>query len=326
VTPPSWVGGIRGSTARVRPGPALPLVAFTAAALATVVVAGYGAARIDAPWSVLAGLAGLGGLALALRGFPLVAVPALLVAVVCWGFVSRSLVPDSFGDLGAVAELIAANLAFAVPLGAGLVAAIWADGRRCAQAGVAARYGDQRWFGVNRGEPEPQLPGLEQIPSARFFALPSGASSHLVAAGRRVALVGTTVWPRGEYGVEANEIVRNGRTYTPGTDEVDGAVDDLRAWAAKLAPAGAICRGYLVVHPASERLTDTVRIDIPLLEGVQVVAAGEFLELAGGFLTAEPYTVDVDVMAALAHLHEPPPESARVPEPDQEPAEGGTRR
>lgn len=304
-TPPSWLAGIRGPAVRLRPGPVLPLVAFAAAAVTVLTVTGFGAARLDAPWSVLAGLAGLGGLALVLRGFPLPAVPVLLLAMACWGFVSRSLVPGSLGDPGGLARLVAGNLAFAVPLVAGFLAGGWADGRRAARAAVDDRLGDQRWFGVNRGEPEPQLPGLEQIPSTRFFALPTGACSHLVVAGRRVALVGTTVWPRGEYSVATNEIVRNGRSFTPGTDDVDGVVDDLRSWMARLGPVGVSGRAFLVVHPASERLTDTVRIGVPLLEGVQVVAADEFLEVAGGFLAAEPHTVDVEVMAALVDLCTP---------------------
>jgi hypothetical protein len=301
-TPPSWVAGIRGTAVRVRPGYAVPLAAFVASAATTVCVVAYAAVRLDAPWSVLAGIAGLGGLALALRGFPLPAVLALLVAVACWGFVARDLVPDSWGQVGGLARLIGGNLALAVPLAAGFLAAGWVDGRRTAQAAVREALGGRRWFGVNRGDPEPQLPGLERIPSAHFFALTAGQSSHLVAAGRRVVLVATTVWPRGEYGVERNEVVRNARPYRPGTDEIDGVVDDLRTWAALLRPAGATCRAYLAVHPASERLTDRVRLALPPIEGVHVVAADDFLEAAGGFLAAEPHTIQVDVMQRLAKL------------------------
>jgi hypothetical protein len=201
-----------------------------------------------------------------------------------------------------VAALVGGNLAFAAPVVAGFAAAIWADARRAALTAVdlvVGPAGGRRWFGVNRGEPEPQLPALEQLPAVRFFALPRGQCSHLVVAGRRVALVASSVWPRGEYGVADNEITRNGRPFAPGTDEVDGTVDDLRAWAMRLAPAGAVCRAFLVVHPASGRLTDAVRLDVPVLEGVQVVAAAEFVEAAGGFLAAEAHTLSVPVLEPL---------------------------
>ena len=305
-TPPSWLGAVKSPRVVARPGPVLPFVVFGAAALAWVVVVGYGAVRVDAAWSLLAALLGLGGLALVVRGFPLPAVPALLASVACWAFVARSWVPDSGGDLGGLATLVTGNLAFAVPMVLGYLAAIWADGRRAALAAVTAGLGGRRWFGVNVGDPEPQLPALEQVPSTRFFALPKGPCSHLVVAGRRAALVGTTVWPRGEYGVDGNEVVRNGRPFAPGTDEVDGTVDDLRRWARRLAPVGATCRAFLTVHPASGRLTDTVRVNLPAVEGVQVVAADEFVETVGAFLAADANTISVDVMGELADLYADP--------------------
>jgi len=303
-TPPSWLASIRRTRTVVRPGVAVPFTAVVVAAALLAGVAGHGTTRLDAAWSVLAGVAGLTGMALALAGLPLPGGAALLAAVACWGFVTRSLVPeslvpDSFGELGGVAAFVAGNLAFAVPLVAGFVAAGWTDGRRVASAGVRAAVGARRWFGVNRGEPEPQLPALEQIPAARFFALPGGRCSHLVTAGRRVALVGATVWPRGEYSVVGNEIARNGRAFRPGTDDVDGVVDDLRAWAERLGPAGATCRAFLVVHQASERLTDTVRLAVPVIGGVQVVTAADFVEAAGAFFAAEPNTLSIPVLEPL---------------------------
>jgi hypothetical protein len=281
----------------------LPTVVFGVAVVLWVLVVGYGAVRLDAAWSGLAAAGGLGGLALVLRGFPLPAVPAFLVAVACWAFVARGWVPPSLGDAGGVAVLIAGNLAFAVPLVLGCLAAIWVDGRRTVIGTVTAGLGGRRWFGVNRGDPEPQLPALEQVPSARFFALPSGSCSHLVVAGRRAALVGTTVWPRGEFTAGRGTVLRNGRPFVPGTDEVEGAVEDLRRWAPRLAPMGATCRAFLTVHPASGRLTDAVHVSMPPVDGVQVVTAEEFVEVVGAFLAADANTVSVDVMTELADLY-----------------------
>jgi hypothetical protein len=301
-TPPTWLGAVRSPRVVTRPGQVLPMVVLGVAAAAWVIVVGYGAVKVDAAWSVLAALLGLGGLALVVRGLPLPAAPALLASVACWAFVARAWVPESAGDLGELAGLIGGSLAFAGPLVLAYLAAIWADGRRTAVATVTATLGGRRWFGVNVGDPEPQLPALEQVPSARFFALPSGTCSHLVVAGRRAALVGTTVWPRGEFGVSGNEVVRNGRPFAPGTDEVDGVVDDLRNWAQRLAPVGATCRAFLIVHPASGRLTDAVHVTMPPVEGVQVVAADDFVETVGAFLAADANTIDVDVMGELSHL------------------------
>jgi hypothetical protein len=305
-TPPSWLAGIGPPRVALRPGQVLPLVVFGLATAVWVLVVGYGAVRLDAAWSGLAGVLGLGALALVLRGLPLPAAPVLVAAVACWAFVARGWVPGSAGDVVGALRLVGGSLAFAVPLALAAFAAAWADVRRSSRAAVVAGLRGQRWFGVNRGDPEPQLPGLEQVPSALFFALPEGQCSHLVVAGRRAALVATTVWPRGEYAVEGNRVVRNGRPYTPGTDEVDGVVDDVRNWQGSLAPAGATLRAFLVVHPASGRLTDTVHVDLPPVEGVQVIAADSFVETVGGFLAADARVIDVDVITGLAWLYEEP--------------------
>ncbi|GIJ69265.1 hypothetical protein [Virgisporangium ochraceum] len=305
-TPPSWLASVGPPRVVLRPGPVLPLVVSGVATALWVLVVGYGAVRLDPAWSALAGLLGLGALALVLRGLPLPAAPVVLAAVACWAFVARDWVPESAGDLAGAARLVAGCLAFAVPLVLAGFAAIWADGRRTARAAVEKGLGGRRWFGVNRGDPEPQLPALEQVPAALFFALPSGQSSHLVVAGRRAALVATTVWPRGEYGVEKNQVVRNGRPYSPGTDEVDGTVDDVRRWQLRLGPVGATCRAFLVVHPASGRLTDTVRVDLPPVEGVQVLAADRFVEEVGAFLAADANEIAVDVLLSLTDLYTQP--------------------
>jgi hypothetical protein len=326
VKPPSWLASIGRPQVVLRPGYVLPYAVFGVATALWVLVVGYGAIRVDTVWSGLAAVLGLAALALLVRGLPLAAVPLLLMAIACWAFVGRGWVPASAGDLPGIVRLIAGNVAFAVPLVFSCAAAVWADVRRSARAAVCAGLGGRRWFGVNRGDPEPQLPALEQVPSALFFALPEGQCSHLVVAGRRAALVATTVWPRGEYGIEGNRVMRRnsrsvaeggekGRPYAPGTDEVDGAVDDVRRWRHELAPVGVTCRAFLIVHPASGRLTDAVHIDLPAVEGVQVLPAGSFVETVGGFLAADAQVIDVDVVSELEWWYrvpaEPGPELAR---------------
>ena len=61
---------------------------------------------------------------------------------------------------------------------------------------------------------EPGITIMETVPSARFFQTAGGHCPHLVTAGRRVALVRSTVWPRGGYTVtEVGEVRRNGRSH-----------------------------------------------------------------------------------------------------------------
>ncbi|GAA0956703.1 hypothetical protein GCM10009558_074850 [Virgisporangium aurantiacum] len=61
-TPPSWLAGIGAPRVVLRPGHVLPLVVCGLAGALWVVVVGYGAIRLDAVWSGLAGLLGLGNL------------------------------------------------------------------------------------------------------------------------------------------------------------------------------------------------------------------------------------------------------------------------
>ncbi|GIJ45690.1 hypothetical protein Val02_25760 [Virgisporangium aliadipatigenens] len=302
--PPSWLPRIRRETVTARPGAFVPVGLLGVAGLAVLAITGYGVARWDLAWSLLAALAGIAALVTAARGWPLVAFAGLLVGVVCWSFVARSMVPEAW-DLAGIVRLVLGNLAYAVPTICGIVAGTWTDARRSARDSVRV-VAERRWFGLNRRESEPQLPALEKIPAARFFALPDGRCGHLVVAGRRVALVGATVWPRGEYDIGGNEVRRDGRPFAPGTDDVDAVVDDLRTWAERLTPVGATLRAFLTVHPASERPGDAVHLDIPEVEGVRVVATERFVEEAGEFLAAEPNLLSVPVLEALLPLLAPP--------------------
>jgi hypothetical protein len=307
----SWTGAVRSDRITVRPGVVAPLVAYGAAVGWCVLLAVISAVRHEWLWATPAGIAAVGGLVLAYRGFPLFGSAAVLMAMACWAFVTRSFVPGSPRDLAGLVNLAAGNLALAGPLVYGFAAAICVDGRRAGRVAVTEALADRRWFGVNRGEPEPQLPALEQLPAARFFALAQGRCAHLVVAGRRVALVASTVWPRGEYAVEESTITRNGHAYGPGTDDVDRIVDDLRYWRRRLRPTGATCAAFLVVHPANGRINERVRIWTRPVGGVHVLTAPDFAETAGGFLVPEANRLNVVVLDELADLYTPSGQSGR---------------
>jgi hypothetical protein len=135
-----------------------------------------------------------------------------------------------------------------------------------------------------------------------------------VTAGRRVALIRSTVWPRGAYtATEVGEVHRNGRTFAHGREDFNGMVTDVRAWAERLEPVASDVVGFLAVHPASDRSGDKVDLDIPRTGGVRVINAEEFVALVGEFLGAEPYRLDIALAERLGEhlpIFEPKPTDA----------------
>jgi hypothetical protein len=115
-----------------------------------------------------------------------------------------------------------------------------------------------------------------------------------------VALIRSTVWPRGAYTVaETGEVQRNGRIFVHGADDLRGAVADAGAWTERLGSAASTVTGFLVVHPSSDRPGDLVDIDVAATGGVRVITAKEFVAVAGDFLAAEPYRLDVALTERL---------------------------
>ncbi len=304
--PPSWLASI-GSTAsvRIRPGPQWPVGLCTVALLGwgvPVVLGGSAGLRVG--WVVLAAVAGIGALALALRGSPLVGLVPLALGGLAWGLATGDQTPASAGDIPGLARLVGWNLAYAVPLLLAYVAAVWVDARwhlyRKVRSGVLGR----RWWlpperaqapdGVSRQ----WLGLLEAIPSARFVVV--SAESTLVVAGRRVAVVRSVVWPAGQYTIAGDDALkRNRRAYALGGEDLAGLATDARIWSERLEASRAQCRGYLVVHPKSERPIDDIELDLPPQVRAGVLAADELVEVIGAFLASEAHWLDAPVLQRL---------------------------
>jgi hypothetical protein len=312
--PPSWQARINASRpATARPGLAVAIMLTAAPALAWLLAVAYGFDHLPLVWTLIAFLAGGGGLALAVRGFPIPGALAVLGGVLGWGLATRDLVPQAATDILGDLRLFGWNLAFATPLLLSYLGALRVDARRSAQAQVQAIADDRRY----RSATHDGLAVLEVIPSARFFAVPGKICTHLVAAGRQVTLVGTTVWPRGEYTNDQTDVLRSGRFFGPGTDDVAALMTDIRTWVKRFAETQATCRAFLVVHPASERATDEIRLALPTTEHAELVHADRIGEVIGEFLMREPYRIDVPVIQLVTGKlddHDPAP---------QEPASAG---
>jgi hypothetical protein len=290
---------------RVRPGIALPAVFTVFAALGWIAVVAYGVFRLDVLWSLVALVAGGGALALGLRGRSIVGLVPVLAGAAAWGMATVGQAPASPTDIVGDLRLVVWNALYAAPLLVAFGFATWLDATGSARDRVRAVLADRRWWGgPDAPDAEPRVAELEDIPSARFFQLTTGSCPHLITAGRRVALIRSTVWPRGAYtATAAGEVHRDGRHFIPGAGDLSGVVADVRTWIERLEPETATVAGFLVVHPASGRPGDRVEIDIPQTGGVQVVTAEEFLAAADGFLTAEPYRLDVALTERLGeHL------------------------
>jgi hypothetical protein len=265
----------------------------------------YGVFRFDVLWGLLSLAAGAGALALGLRGRSVIGLAPVLVGAAAWGMATGGQAPASFSDLLAVLRLIGWNVLYAVPLliayglATGTQADLWARGR------VRTALGERRWWGAaDVPDAEPRITAMEAVPAARFFQLTGGSCPHLVTAGRQVALVRSTVWPRGAYTVtQAGEVHRNGRTFAHGREDLNGVIVDARTWSERLESVATTVVGFLVVHPASDRPGDRVELDIPQTGGVRVINAEEFVAVVGDFLGAEPYRLDVALAERLGeHL------------------------
>ncbi|MFG2036733.1 hypothetical protein [Dactylosporangium sp. NPDC048998] len=298
--PPSWTAGVKSSRrVGVRP---TGIVAGALLAVATVValaVAGWGIKELSILWGAAAIAALAGVVVLTLRGFPLFAILTGVAGAVAWGVATRGRLPESWFDILGVLAFIGINLAFVVPLAGAFLSALLLDARRLSRLSIDEAVSGRRWW----GKPDDHLPRLKQleaIPSARFFALGEGGCTHLVAAGRRVALFLPTVWPHGEFTMDAaGQVLRGGRLFVPGSEDVDGLAAEIHTWREQLAKVGGAVRGYLVVAPARGDVSEDLVISVAPGEHLHLVHAHEMAEAAGRWLSAEPYHVDLHVMERL---------------------------
>ncbi|MCW2640528.1 MAG: molecular chaperone DnaJ, partial [Dactylosporangium sp.] len=304
--PPAWhtlIGSSRRE--RVRPGIAQPVTLTVLVALGWLAAVSYGVFRLDLLWSLGAMAGGAVALALGLRGRSVIGLVPVLLGAAAWGMATGGQVPASPSDLTGDLRLVGWNTLYAVPLLITYGLVTWLDAAGSARDRVRGVLGDRRWFGAaDVPDAEPRIADLEAVPSTRFFQLPSGSYPHLVTAGRRVALIRSTVWPRGAYTVtETGEVHRNGRVFAHGSEDFSRAVADVRTWAERLDSVTSAVAGFLVIQPASGRPGDKVDIDIPQTGGVRVINAEEFVAVAGDFLATEQYRLDIALTERLGeHL------------------------
>jgi hypothetical protein len=300
--PPAWRKLIRsGRRERVCPGIMRPVAFSVVAAVGWLAVVAYGVLRLDLLWSLAALVAGAAGLALGARGRSVIGLLPVLLGAGAWGMATGSKVPSSFSDITGDLWLLGWNVVYAVPMLVTYGLTTWVDASRYARDRVYAALGKRRWFGTaDVPDAEPGIAVMETVPSARFFQLSGGSTPHLVTAGRRVALIRSTVWPSGEYTLtEVGEVHRNGRIYANGSDDLKGMVADLRTWAERLKAVAPHGLGFLVVHAASARPDDRVNLNIPEIRGIQVVPADQFVAVVGEYLAGEPYRLDVALAERL---------------------------
>ncbi|GAA3457542.1 hypothetical protein [Dactylosporangium matsuzakiense] len=301
--PASWVDGVkRSKRVAVRPTGLVAGALLGGAVLAGVGVAGWGITELSILWGVAALVALAGVVVLTLRGFPLFAMLTIVAGAVAWGAATRGRLPDSWFDILGVLGFIGVNLAFVVPLAGSFLSALLLDARRVSRLSIDEAVSGRRWW----GKPDdhlPRLKELEAIPSARFFALGEGGCTHLVAAGRRVALFLPTVWPHGEFTMDAaGQVLRGGRLFVPGSEDVDGLAAEVHTWREQLAKVGGSVRGYLVVAPSRGDVSEDLVISVAPGEHLHLVHAHEMVDAAGRWLSEEPYRVDLHVMERLLVL------------------------
>ncbi|WP_327005905.1 hypothetical protein OHA72_00610 [Dactylosporangium sp. NBC_01737] len=296
----SWHSGVKSNRrVGVRPTGVFAGTLLVAAALLALAVAGWGVMELSILWSGAAVLALAGVLVLTLRGFPLFAILAAVAGAVVWGVATRTWLPDGWMDILGLLKFIGVNLGFDVPLIGAFLSALMLDARRLSRAAIDEAVSGRRWW----GKPDdhlPRLKELEVLPSARFFALGEGGCTHLVVAGRRVALFLPTVWPHGEFTMDASgQVLRGGRLFVPGSEDVDGLAAEVHTWREQLSQVGGAVRGYLVVAPSRGDVSEDLVISVAPGEHLHLVHAHEMVEAAGRWLAAEPYRVELSVMERL---------------------------
>jgi hypothetical protein len=294
---PSWLAAVSaGGAAQVRPGPRAAAACALAAGTGWLAAIVLGFVELRPLWVALALVAGLAALAAGVRGFPLAGLLPVVLGVVAWGFATGDQVPGAATDVPGDLRLLGWALAYAAPLLVAYVSAVTVDARNAGIARVGAATARGRWWGGDLGGERPALlRELEAIPSAQFVVVPDDSLPYLVVAGRRVALVQSTVWPRGRYALAADgEVLRDGRTYAQGGEDVAEMAADVRAWAERL--DGAECRGFVVLQEIGGP------DDLAVAGGhdtVRVVRSDGFAEVVGGYLSADAHRIDVGVMERL---------------------------
>ncbi|GAB2993458.1 DnaJ domain-containing protein [Amycolatopsis acidiphila] len=141
---------------------------------------------------------------------------------------------------------------------------------------------------------------LTRLPSVRIchgLALPGSVFAdidHAVLAGRRLVLVESKTWLPGHYGAdEDGTLWRDDRLFRGGATRLPEAIEAYR----ELLP-GVEIRGALIVYPSrAGEISTEEDFELP----APPMTPEQFVAEIGGWLAAQPSTVDIDVLRRLRH-------------------------
>jgi hypothetical protein len=139
---------------------------------------------------------------------------------------------------------------------------------------------------------------LTKVPEARIFhslALPGSVFAdihHAVLSGNRLVLVESKLWPPGRYSTDSSgELLRNGGRFRGGSSQLSTAIEAYQ----KLLPEAEI-RGALVIYPNRSGMVSGEEHSHALASPMN---AEQFVLTIGGWLSAQPSTVDGSLLKTL---------------------------
>ena len=158
---------------------------------------------------------------------------------------------------------------------------------------VRHRVRRRRWWG--QASVRDEFRELESLPGARFLRLDAGTCHYAVTCGSAVALVRWAPWPDGDYVATDEAVRRNGTVWPPGATELERARRGLA-----VLDGVARARVFLAVDTPGALRQRELRGELTICH------AGELAETLGRWLAAEPYNIDLELLARLTPLAERP--------------------
>ncbi len=168
----------------------------------------------------------------------------------------------------------------------------------------AAEFGEKRVFGTPGTETDELAERLTagllehyltRLPGARIFHGISWPDSvfadidHAVLCGKRLVLIESKLWLPGHYATgDDGRLQRNGRAFRGGGSRLTESLAEYR----RLLP-GVALRGAMIVYPSR---TGAVTTDFEDRALAPPMTPEQFLQEIGGWLAAEPSTVDAATM------------------------------
>ncbi|WP_020658333.1 J domain-containing protein [Amycolatopsis benzoatilytica] len=139
---------------------------------------------------------------------------------------------------------------------------------------------------------------LTRLPGARVFhglAWPGSVFAdvdHAVLCGKRLVLIESKLWLPGHYETaEDGRVLRNGRLFRGGGSRLEESLERYR----ELLP-GVVLRGAMIVYPSRDGEITTAEPDG---EPAPPMTPEQFLHEVGGWLSAEPSTVDHQALRTM---------------------------